>query len=81
VWNGEALPLILDHIDGNRCHNRHQNLRLLCPNCDAQLDTRGGKNKGRIVNAQSDGFQITHRGSDRVDGVSFLNSNKRPKAD
>jgi hypothetical protein len=23
-------------------------LRLLCPNCDSQLPTRGGANKGRI---------------------------------
>jgi len=29
----------LDHIDGDCCNNEEGNLRLLCPNCDAQTDT------------------------------------------
>src|SRR5258705_9067017 len=48
-WNGRPLPLILDHIDGNRRNNRLENLRLLCPNCDSQLSTRGGANRGRVI--------------------------------
>lgn len=70
-WNNQPLPLILDHIDGNRLHNRSENLRLLCPNCDAQLPTRGGKNKGRIQNTTSNSFQIVHR-SGRRDATVFL---------
>lgn len=70
-WNKEPLPLILDHIDGNRLHNRPENLRLLCPNCDAQLPTRGGKNKGRIQNTTSDSFHTVDR-SGRRDVTVFL---------
>ena len=47
-WNGKTLKPILDHIDGNNTDNRPTMLRLLCPNCDSQLETRGGANKGCI---------------------------------
>ena len=46
-WCGEAIPLQLDHIDGNSNNNNLTNLRLLCPNCHAQTDTYCGKNKHR----------------------------------
>jgi hypothetical protein len=47
-WNGARLPLVLDHIDGVSKDNRPTKLRYLCPNCEAQLLTRGGRNKGRV---------------------------------
>jgi hypothetical protein len=46
-WNGEPIPLELDHIDGDRTDNRLENLRLLCPNCHAQTPTYRGRNIGR----------------------------------
>lgn len=49
VWKGRPLPLILDHIDGVNGNNVAGNLRLLCPNCNQQLPTHGGGNKGRVV--------------------------------
>lgn len=54
VWNGKPLTLILDHADGNRRDNRPRNLQLLCPNCDSQSETRGGKNRGRFVEPRED---------------------------
>ena len=43
--NGKPLVFILDHIDGDASNNKRENLRLVCPNCDSQLDTFKSKNK------------------------------------
>ena len=45
VWNGKTLVFVLDHINGNADDNTRTNLRLICPNCDSQLDTFKSKNK------------------------------------
>lgn len=46
TWQDKEITLILDHIDGNSDNNFPSNLRLVCPNCDSQLDTFKGRNKG-----------------------------------
>lgn len=43
-WNGKKISLILDHINGDRKNNLIENLQILCPNCNATLDTHCGKN-------------------------------------
>lgn len=43
-WNGKKMSLTLDHINGINNDNRIENLRIICPNCDATLDTYGGRN-------------------------------------
>lgn len=44
-WCNKKIIFILDHIDGNASNNSRENLRLICPNCDSQLDTYKSKNK------------------------------------
>jgi hypothetical protein len=43
TWQGRRMSLILDHINGVRDDNRLDNLRILCANCNATLDTHCGK--------------------------------------
>jgi transposase-like protein len=47
VWRGRPMGLILDHINGVRDDHRLQNLRIVCPNCAATLDTHCGR-KNRL---------------------------------
>lgn len=44
-WMGEKMPLILDHIDGNKDNHKLENLRFLCSNCDSIQPTYKGRNK------------------------------------
>ena len=67
MWNGTQLHPILDHISGYNKDHRPENLRFLCPNCDAQLATRGGKNIGLIKDADDTGYTKTYRDSDDQD--------------
>jgi len=46
LWHGRRMSLILDHINGVANDNRLENLRIVCPNCAATLETHcGRKNK------------------------------------
>lgn len=38
-WKGKHISLILDHINGVHDDNRLENLRIVCPNCNATLET------------------------------------------
>jgi uncharacterized membrane protein len=47
---GIAIPLEMEHIDGDSKNNVRDNLKLLCPNCHAQTPTwrrRKTSGKGR----------------------------------
>jgi hypothetical protein len=46
-WRGGKMALILDHINGTPTDNRLENLRIVCPNCAATLDTHCGR-KNRV---------------------------------
>lgn len=41
------MSLILDHINGDNSDHRIENLRIVCPNCNATLPTFSGKNVKR----------------------------------
>jgi hypothetical protein len=47
VWQGQPIPLELEHRNGDRRDNRLENLALLCPNCHALTATYRGRNIGR----------------------------------
>ena len=46
-WNEKPIPLVVDHIDGDHSHNKIDNFRMVCCNCDALLPTYKAKNKGK----------------------------------
>ena len=47
TWRGRRISLILDHINGISNDHRFENLRMVCRNCAATLDTHRRRNNPR----------------------------------
>lgn len=50
-WMKKPIPLVMDHVDGNSDNHSFDNCRLICRNCDGQLDTYCGRNQGKGTNS------------------------------
>ena len=48
LWRGRRMSLVLDHINGVPDDNRLENLRIVCPNCAATLDTHCGRKNRQL---------------------------------
>lgn len=46
-WQGQKIPLEIEHKNGNHHDNERLNIELLCPNCHALTDTWRGRNKNK----------------------------------
>lgn len=46
-WRGLRMSMIIDHVNGVHDDNRLANLRIVCPNCAATLDTHCGRKNGQ----------------------------------
>ena len=45
-WQGQPIPLELEHKDGDASNNDPSNLEVLCPNCHGLTPTWKGRNRG-----------------------------------
>jgi hypothetical protein len=59
------MALILDHINGVATDNRLENLRIVCANCAATLDTHCGRNVNRERNCAVCGRSFVPKGRDQ----------------
>ena len=51
VWRGRTMGMIIDHVNGVADDHRLENLRIVCPNCAATLDTHCARGR-RLVRAE-----------------------------
>ena len=57
-WQGAALRLHVDHIDGSFYNNLAGNLRFLCPNCHSQTPNFAGLGRGKFAGIRPPGSAV-----------------------
>lgn len=81
-WDNQSLVMILDHINGVNNDNRLENLRLLCPNCNSQTKTFGGRKNKKQRKCQDCGSVLTSikQRCDACNGIyrATLATSKKP---
>lgn len=64
-WLNKPVPFVLDHIDGDSTNWKIENIRVICRNCNGQLPTYCGRNRGRgkrtVINLRGKDGIYTHR--------------------
>lgn len=73
-WNGMKISLIMDHKNGINIDHRFENLRLLCPNCNAGIPTHCKGNIGILNNINK---QI--KLNNKIDKRTLYNGVGKPK--
>ena len=53
IWRGARMGMILDHVNGVSNDHRLENLRIVCPNCAATLDTHCARTRRVTRSEQS----------------------------
>lgn len=49
VWNGKAITLQVDHMNGNNLDDRRRNLAFRCPNCHSQTSNFGNRSHKTLM--------------------------------
>lgn len=78
-WNGQPIPIQIDHINGEHTDNRIENLRFLCPNCHAQTDTYCGKNTKICKEKRKKKMQASTKNTNEEPHVTKQKRRKTPK--
>lgn len=76
-WHGEKMSLILDHINGNPKDNQLENLRIVCPNCNATLATHCRGKKAFVVKPPTEVELQREKNGGRTDKETAFSMSQR----
>jgi hypothetical protein len=71
-WQGNPIPLEVDHVNGVRNDHRPENLRLLCPNCHALTPTWRGRKNRRPVSPKAPELRVVRTPRERAAHAKYV---------